>query len=113
MNIEKLNKITKISKLVYVALVATFFVLSLSEVTIFAIDETNTVFTPIKNLNDIIFICIRLVGIAITAFGGLQFGLSFMSHDPSQRSQGIMCIVGGILIMLIEPLIEAITGSTV
>ena len=34
----------------------------------------------------------------MTGFGILQFGMSLKSHDPSQRANSMLSIVGGIII---------------
>ena len=43
----------------------------------------------VNNLSTFIFALIRAVGIILLGYGILQVGLSFQSHDPSQRSNGI------------------------
>lgn len=42
----------------------------------------------INNLSDFIFGVIRAVGLILLGWGIVQIGLSFQSHDPSQRSNG-------------------------
>ena len=44
--------------------------------------------TVINNLSDFIFGVIRAVGLILLGWGIVQIGLSFQSHDPSQRSNG-------------------------
>ena len=41
----------------------------------------------VSNLSDFIFSLIRAVGLILLGWGVVQVGLSFQSHDPSQRSQ--------------------------
>ena len=44
-------------------------------------------------------------------WGVLQVGMSIQSHDPSQRTQGILCLVGGLLIMFAKDILDLITGG--
>ena len=54
----------------------------------------------VNNFSDFIFGLIRAVGIIILGWGVVQVGLSIQSHDPSQRSNGILTLLGGIVITL-------------
>ena len=51
-----------------------------------------------NNLSDFIFGLIRAVGLILLGWGIVQVGLSFQSHDPSQRSNGFLTLAGGIVI---------------
>ena len=42
--------------------------------------------TAINNMSNIIFGIIRAIGIILAGWGLVQVGMSFQSHDPSQRS---------------------------
>ena len=53
---------------------------------------------------------IRAVGLILLGYGILQVGLSFQSHDPSQRSNGILTIAGGIVITFTKEILTLITG---
>ena len=64
----------------------------------------------INNLSDFIFSITRAVGIIIIVYGVIQIGLSFQSHDPSQKSGGILACVGGILIAFAKEIINLIMG---
>ena len=44
--------------------------------------------TVVSNLSTFIFSLIRAIGLILLGWGVVQVGLSFQSHDPSQRSQG-------------------------
>ncbi len=74
----------KLKKLLYTALSAAVFILSMS-ISVFA-EEENPL-TILSNLEEFIFGIIRGIGI-IT---------SFPTHDPSQRTMGIMTFAGGII----------------
>ena len=52
--------------------------------------------TVVSNLSNFIFSLIRAVGLILLGYGILQVGLSLQSHDPSQRSNGMLTIAGGI-----------------
>ena len=42
--------------------------------------------------------------------GVVQIGLSFKSHDPSQRANGFMTLAGGIIIAFAKQILELIMG---
>ena len=58
-----------------------------------------------------IFSLIRAVGLILLGYGILQVGLSLQSHDPSQRSNGILTIAGGIVITFTKEILTLITGG--
>ena len=64
----------------------------------------------INNLSNFIFDMLTGVGIMILAFGALQFGLAIKSQDPSQRANGILTMVGGIIIVGTRVLLNKIIG---
>ncbi len=64
----------------------------------------------VSNFSDFLFSIIRVVGIVITGWGLVQVGLSIQSHDPSQRSNGVLSLVGGIIIIFVKEIINIITG---
>ncbi len=64
--------------------------------------------TIINNLSDFIFSCIKAVGVIILGWGIVQLGMSVQSHDASQRSQGILCVFGGLIIAFAKEILTAI-----
>lgn len=56
----------------------------------------------VSNLSDFIFGLIRAVGLILLGLGVVQVGLSFQSHDPSQRSQGFLTLAGGLVITFVK-----------
>ena len=52
----------------------------------------------VNNLSDFIFSLIRAIG------------LSFQSHDPSQRSQGFLTLAGGLVITFAKEILDLITA---
>jgi hypothetical protein len=88
------------------AVLALAFTLCCS-VTAFAAGDPITV---VNNLSDFIFGLIRAVGLILLGWGIVQVGLSFQSHDPSQRSNGFLTIAGGIIITFAKEILTLITG---
>ena len=66
--------------------------------------------TVVNNLSDFIFGLIRAVGLILLGWGIVQVGLSFQSHDPSQRSNGFLTLAGGIVITFAKEILNLITG---
>ena len=64
----------------------------------------------VNNFSDFIFGLIRAVGIIILGWGVVQVGLSFQSHDPSQRSQGFLTLAGGLVITFAKEILDLITA---
>lgn len=64
--------------------------------------------TIVNNLSDFIFSCIKAIGIIILGWGVVQLGMSIQSHDASQRTQGILCLFGGLLIAFAKEILTAI-----
>ena len=63
----------------------------------------------INNLSDLIFQLITAIGGIILGMSIFQFGMSFKSHDPSQRSNGIIGILGGIIMVCSKVIVKYIT----
>ena len=57
---------------------------------------------------NIIFGIIRAIGVILSGWGLVQVGMSFQSHDPSQRSQGFLCLAGGLIIVFAKSILTAI-----
>ena len=66
--------------------------------------------TVVNNLSDFIFGMIRAVGMILLGWGIVQVGLSFQSHDPSQRSNGFLTLAGGVIITFAKEILTLITG---
>lgn len=64
--------------------------------------------TIVNNLSDFIFSCIRAIGIIILGWGIVQVGMSVQSHDASQRTQGFLCLFGGLLITFAKEILSTI-----
>ena len=64
--------------------------------------------TIVNNLSDFIFSVIKAIGIIILGWGIVQVGMSIQSHDASQRSQGFLCLFGGLVIAFAKEILTAI-----
>ena len=51
---------------------------------------------------------IKAIGIIILGWGIVQVGMSIQSHDASQRSQGFLCLFGGLVIAFAKEILAAI-----
>lgn len=82
-------------KRLYAVFICLVVALTVTVVPALAADDPLTV---VNNLSEFIFSLIRAVGLILLGYGILQVGLSLQSHDPSQRSNGMLTIAGGIVI---------------
>lgn len=89
------------------AVIAALTFILANAVTAFAAGDPITV---VNNLSDFIFGLIRAVGLILLGWGIVQVGLSFQSHDPSQRSNGFLTLAGGIVITFAKEILTLITG---
>ena len=64
--------------------------------------------TIVNNLSDFIFSVIKAIGIIILSWGIVQVGMSIQSHDASQRTQGLLCLFGGLLIAFAKEILTLI-----
>ena len=68
----------------------------------------NDPLTIVNNLSDFIFSCIKAIGVIILGWGLVQVGMSVQSHDASQRTQGFLCLFGGLIIAFAKEILTAI-----
>ena len=87
---------------VFVCLVA---VLSLTVMPALAADDPLAV---VDNLSEFIFSLIRAIGLILLGWGIVQVGMSIQSHDASQRTQGFLCLFGGLMIAFAKEILTAI-----
>ena len=64
--------------------------------------------TIVNNLSAFIFSVIKAIGIIILGWGIVQVGMSIQSHDASQRTQGLLCLFGGLLIAFAKEILTLI-----
>lgn len=62
----------------------------------------------VNNLSDFVFSAIRAIGVIVLGWGVVQVGMSIQSHDASQRTQGFLCLFGGLLIAFAKELLGLI-----
>ena len=89
----------------YIATAITCAIVGVFMVPVLAESEAET---SINNMSNIIFGIIRAIGIILAGWGLVQVGMSFQSHDPSQRSQGFLCLAGGLIIVFAKSILTAI-----
>ena len=68
----------------------------------------NDPLTVVNNLSDFIFSIIKALGVIILGWGIVQVGMSIQSHDASQRTQGFLCLFGGLMIAFAKEILTAI-----
>ena len=56
----------------------------------------------------LLFSCIKAIGVIILGWGIVQLGMSIQSHDASQRSQGMLCVFGGLIIAFSKEILSTI-----
>ena len=62
--------------------------------------------TIVGNLSDFVFSIIKALGVIILGWGIVQVGMSIQSHDASQRTQGFLCLFGGLMIAFAKEIFE-------
>ena len=62
----------------------------------------------VNNLSDFIFSIIKALGVITLGWGIVQVGMSIQSHDASQRTQGFLCLFGGLMIAFAKEILTAI-----
>ena len=104
---EKLPMTGKVKKgfRFYCAAVAAVAMVCGMSMTAFAAGDPITV---VNNLSDFIFSVIKAIGIIILGWGIVQVGMSIQSHDASQRTQGLLCLFGGLLITFAKEILTLI-----
>ncbi len=105
---EKRNGTERKVRMLYMAF--SVAVLALSMAIPAAAAETNPI-AVVNNLSDFIFGLIRAVGIILLGWGIVQVGMSFQSHDPSQRSNGFLTLAGGLVITFAKEILNLILGG--
>lgn len=95
----------KVRKIMMITTILSFGLNTVSPV--YAADDPISV---INNLSNFIFTLTRAIGTIILIFGIVQIGMSYQSHDPSQRTNGVFTLVGGVIIAFAKEIIGLITG---
>ena len=100
---KHLNKKVKI----YFLLIISLSILSIFTPTVYAADDPISV---VNNLSDFIFQLTKVIGGIIVGYAIIQIGLSFTSHDASQRVNGFLFFAGGVIIMCAKAILSLIAG---
>ena len=108
-NLKKNDKLQRRAKRLYTLCVCLALTMAVFIVPAFAAPAGGDPLDVVNNLSEFIFSLIRAVGLILLGYGILQVGLSFQSHDPSQRSNGILTIAGGIVITFTKEILTLIT----
>lgn len=117
---EKMNKKEKLvkwrpgrKKRVLMISMTMILMITLMTVPAFATEaamETDPI-VVVNNLNTFVFGLIRAIGIILLGWGIVQVGLSFQSHDPSQRSNGFLTLAGGLVVTFAKEIMNLIIGG--
>lgn len=99
------NQTTRKARKAVAVMTSLIAALALSAVPALAAGDPLTI---VNNLSDFIFSCIRAIGIIILGWGVVQVGMSVQSHDASQRTQGFLCLFGGLLITFAKEILTTI-----
>ena len=91
--------------------VAALVVSMLLSLTVPAFASNGDPIKVVNNLSEFIFGLIRAVGIILLGWGIVQVGMSFSSHDPSQRSNGFLTLAGGVVITFAREILNLIMGT--
>ena len=73
-----------------------------------AMGTTTDPLAIVNNLSNFIFSIIKAIGVIILGWGIVQVGMSIQSHDASQRTQGFLCLFGGLMIAFAKEILVAI-----
>lgn len=93
---------------IWICLVLALFMVSVCAMTAFAAEDDPV--EVVNNLSDFMFGLVRAVGMIMLGFAVVQIGLSFKSHDPSQRANGFLTLAGGVVITFAKEILTLITG---
>lgn len=104
---QKLKKINKQLNNVKIFLLMLAMVLTIYTNQVYAASDPIAV---VNNLSDFIFTLTRGIGMIMLGFSVVQIGMSFKSHDPSQRANGIMTFAGGAIITFSKEILNKIAG---
>lgn len=104
--LERVNKIKKGFRIYSMAVMLIGLTIGTSTNVLAANDPIAVV----NNLSDFIFGLTRAIGLIISGYAIVQIGLSFSTHDPSQRANGFMFFAGGLIITFAKEILNMIAG---
>lgn len=101
-----LNKLNRRARRRYFTGALTMLALSLC--TVPAMAAGTDPLSIVNSLSDFIFNIIKAIGVIILGWGVVQVGMSIQSHDASQRTQGFLCLFGGLMIAFAKEILTTI-----
>lgn len=109
---NKQNQLSKrIERLLNITIIAILIIMAFgtmpASATSTGVGDVDTMF---NNFNSFAEGIVVWVGRALLLFGAVKFGMSFQSHDPSQRSQGLLFVLSGVIVALAPQIISYIAG---
>lgn len=105
-NADTIQTLRRRAKRFYFATVLTLVLCAVLVCPVFAASKDPL--TIVNKLSDFIFSIIKALGVIILGWGIVQVGMSIQSHDASQRTQGFLCLFGGLLIAFAKEILTAI-----
>lgn len=105
---EKIEKGLKKGFKVYSLALVGIGIMTILTPNVFAAD--NDPITVVNNLSNFIFQLTKVIGGIIVGYAIVQIGLSFTSHDASQRANGFLFFAGGVIIMCAQTILKLIAG---
>lgn len=106
-NKNKIERRLKKGFKVYALAVVGIGLLSMFAPTVLA--ATDDPVAVVNNLSSFIFQLTRVIGGIIAGYAIVQIGLSFTSHDASQRANGFLFFAGGVIIMFAKNILDLIS----
>lgn len=107
-NKEKIERGLKKGFKIYSLVLVGLGILSILTPTVFAAGDDPI--AVVNNLSDFIFQLTKIIGGIIVGYSIVQIGLSFTSHDASQRANGFLFFAGGVIIMCAKTILNLISG---
>lgn len=104
---KNIERIWKKGFKLYSIMICGLLIITMSISNVYAADDPIAV---INNLSDFMYKFVKGVGALISGYGIVQIGLSFTSHDASQRANGFLYFAGGVLIMCAKTILTMIGG---
>ena len=73
-------------------------------------DPVEEVLAPINRLTSMLYSIALAIGTIILIYNVIQLALTLKSHDPSQRSNALLGVVAGVIIILIPQVVRFLLG---
>ncbi len=105
---EEIEKKSKKSFKIYLFILISLGLMFILIPNVFAAEDDPI--SVVNNLSDFIFQLTKVIGGIIVGYAIVQIGLSFTSHDASQRANGFLFFAGGVIIMCSKTILNIISG---